>query len=612
MKLKYAILILALTLAFEGWGQEDNSKREGVVYLSTADLFSSYNVDARLFNSTGIEPVMDSLRNVQPNAYPIMGQWCRVQRLRINRMINSLQNDYTTDGSNIWMDSLHCITDASAYIATMQQKAEFLQSESERYEKLETERIENERRAAEARAKAEAQRIQREKDLKLATAKDSIKSMHRRITTICDAKTVTDKATIKYLKDIFYAYLAIYNRYDLTGDNTSDSRFDQLDELQQFQNHILDSVLGPNSYADRIEAFKNTLHARAGKNHTDVYKSYMRVFKKVNIPIGFKTIAEYNSYIEQLHGIMSVQQSYIETIEIRDTINRNTTELQNLCSKKHRDIFSAYKELLNETDLVPAFVTTGERDNFIGRLNEFVTMQHNYRDAIRRIDAIQQRGDSIVNACPKNISDVATAYKELSAATDFVPRFINQNSTDRFNADLDNFEEMQRLYASIIEIRKEIDVRTDKIVADKNAPRGLIPGYKQMMKYTDFTPHFTNISAGEEFIRLLNNFESIQSKFLKINDNNLIITNNTKQFKVSFKEFTNIHKAYERLLKTYDYELSIISEADINTCLKNQEAIIAMQQKFIDLANSLEKQDYDNRLKRVKEPDKIKLIMGVN
>ena len=133
-----------------------------------------------------------------------------------------------------------------------------------------------------------------------------------------------------------------------------------------------------------------------------------------------------------------------------------------------------------------------------------------------------------------------------------------------------------------------------------------------MMKYTDFTPHFSNEAGGRDFIKLLNHFIDIQQKFVNIVNNNNTIDANSKQFRTAFKEYANIYKAYERLLKTYDYELNIISEADINSYQSHQETILAMQERFSTLANSLEKEDYNNRLKKVKEPDKIKLIMGIN
>lgn len=610
--LTLVLVVCAVVVRGQIVGNADGKADSSLVLLRTSDLCSSYQVDARIVdNATALQEVLDSLQHVQPNAYPLMSQWCHQQQLRINRMLRSLNNDYEHSAGVIWLDSLHCLNDATEYMAKLERTATTLQNESERFKQLEHQRLEAERRAAEERARAEAARIQREKDLQLATLKDTIRAMHKTIVGICDAKGISDKARIKELKDIYYAYLAVYNRYDLTNDLTNDSHFRELGELQVFQNELIDSVLGSNSYTERIEAFKNTLHLRAGKEHNEVSKSYQRVAKKIQIPIGFKTIAEYYDYTSQLREVLAVQQSYLHVIDLRDTISKNTLTLQQQCAKNHKDIFSSYKELLGELNQVPAYTTLDESAKFVATLDEFINVQHNFSAAIRRINTIEARGDSIVAISSKNISDVASAYRELVAANDFVPRFINQASADHFNGKLDEFEQLQQMYIKVVGIRNTINAGTMAIVENKNAPRGLVPGYKQMMKYTDFTPHFSNQKGADDFIKLLNHFIDIQQKFVLIVNNNNTIEANSKQFRTVFKEYSNIYKAYERLLKTYDKELSIISEADLNSYIRHQEEILAMQERFTVLAGSLDKEDYNNRLKKVKEPDKIKLIMAV-
>lgn len=580
--------------------------------LSARDLCSNYRVDARILDSASVvNMILDSLQRVDPTPYPIMSQWCRQQMRAVRMMRTSLQNDYTIEGDMIWIDSSICIFDAGDYLMRLERMETELQTRQENYDKLEQERIEAERKAAEERARAEALRIQKEKDQRLTDLKDTLRTLHKEISSVCDAKGVTDKARIKELKDIFYAYLSVYNRYDLTNNNTDNSHFKQLEELQKFQCELIDSILGPNSYSNRIESFKNTLHLRSGKDHTDVNKSYLRVFKKVQIPIGFKTIAEYNEYVGQLKEVLEVQQGYITVIEIRETLAKNTLSLQQKCQKRHREVFNSYNEIYGELNTVPAFTSLAESRTFINKLEDFLLLQQEYSVVIDRLDNIQQRGDSIVGICPKELSDVANAYKELVNGTNFIPQFINKASADHFNKSLDDFIELQQLYIQVIDIRKEIEKGSLRVTSSKNAPKGLIAGYKQMMKYTDFTPHFSNIEAGEDFIKLLNHFIDIQNKFIKIVDDNNIIDNNGKQFRSAFKLYPNIYKAYERLLKTYDYELNILSEADINSYMRHQESILAMQEQFKIVANSLEKEDYNNRLKKVKETDKIKLIMGI-
>ena len=112
-------------------------------------------------------------------------------------------------------------------------------------------------------------------------------------------------------------------------------------------------------------------------------------------------------------------------------------------------------------------------------------------------------------------------------------------------------------------------------------------------------------------LKALNHFVEIQEKFLTINSNNSTILNNGKQLRNAFREYLNIYKAYERLMYTMDYKLSVVGEADLNSYLKHQEQVLQVQSKFVDLINSLDKEEYNNRLKRVREPEKIRLIMGL-
>lgn len=591
---------------------DDTDRLSQISQFHARDFCSSYNVDARIVdNEDNIRTIMDSLQKVQPNAYPLMSQWCRQQRMRMNSMVRSLRNDYEWNGNIAWMDSTHCIIDAGTYLTRLEQTMRMLQERADNYDNLEQKRIEAERIAAEERARAEARRLQQEKDRRLISLKDSIKNHHTSITSICDAHGVSDKARIKELKDLYYAYLAVYNKYDLASDNTDDARFIQLDELKDFQTELLDSVLNENSFRYRIDNFGTRLKVRAGKNHTDVNKAYNKSFKRVNIPVTFKNIAEYHEYVTQLRNVIAVQESYITAIELRETISQKSNTIQQQCSKKHRDILSSYKEILGELNIIPSYTTLNESHKFIDNLREFVLLQDEYSKVINRIDVIESRGDSIVALCVKDLKDVATAYKELVNNTDFVPKFINLSSADFYNKTLDEFEAIQRHYITTIGLRKTIHSKEERILSSKNAPKGLLNGYKQMLRNTHFTPFFTTATAGADFTSLLSHFIKIQEKFEDIIEQNIRIENTSKQFKTIFKDFGNIAKAYNRMITEYTIEAVILSESDLNSYRSHQDAIMSMQARFEELSNSTEKEDYNQRLKKVKEIDKIKLIMGI-
>lgn len=606
-RLKTIVLTISIVFSFKATSMYAQNTQ-----FSVRDLCVINNVDPRVIDNIDIlDHITDSLQQLQPNAYPLVSQWCRQQRMHILRMSRSLRNDYIWDGNIVWLDSTHFISDAGEYLDKMERVASTLMSRAENYDQLEIQRIEEQRRAEEERARAEAARIQREKDLRLAATKDTIKLLHNTISSICDAHGVTDKARIKELKDIYYSYRAVYNRYDLTSDKTDNNRFIQLDELKDFQMRLLDSVLGHNSYSQQINGFPNTLKVRSGKDHNDVYKSYIKVYKRMLIPVNFKNIAEFNEYLAGLRDIIQIQNDYLTVIELRDTITRNSNNLQALCSKKHRDILSSYKEVHGEINTIPSFTNLDDSRRFIASLHEFTIVQQAYASTVHRIETIQTRGDSITALCIKNLSDIGTAYKQLVASSDFVPNFINKSSADYYNTTLDNFEKVQKLYVVVIGLRKTIEANGNKIQENKTAPRSVTNGYKQMLRNTNFTPHFSNTASGKDFVNLLEHFIQIQEKFNTIINQHNKIESNSKQFKIAFKDYSNIYKAYNRLYDSYSYEVSILSETDLNTYLQYQNNLLTMQSRFTELVNSMEKDDYNHRLKKVKELDNIKLIMNL-
>lgn len=583
-----------------------------IININARHLCSNYNIDERIFGGMeSLTPVFDSLQHVEPNAYPLMGQWCRVQRLRANRMANSFENDYRNDSTAVWIDSTHCITDGVAFIKLLRATADSLTALSSHFEKLEKERVEREQKENEALAKSEALRRQKELDARMAELRDSIKTLHRSITAICDGDGITDRLRLKELKDLFYSYLSVYNRYDISNPVVTESHLERLEELHAFQTHLNDSLLGPNALTKQLEDFKTVLYTRAGKQHTEVYKSYIRVFKKISIPVTFRTIAEYEVYISKLQELLKVSHSYIHVIELRDSITAGTQALTQKCSRHHRNILSSYRELLSEQSTVPNYSSLTSAEKFITNLQNFIDMQRLYSDATDRVEKIQQRGDSIVALCARPLNDIANAYHQLYTTTDLVPHFINSFSSERYYETLENFEKVQLLYFDIIGIRKNIDQRAKRITSDRNTTRTLVNGYKHMAKYTNFTPSFTTPRGGNDMIRTLNHFIDIQEKFITANNNNGTIVNNSKQMRSAFREYGNIYRAYERLYSSYAYQVNITSEADLNTYLKYQEQVLNMQGKFVELINSLDKEDYNNRLKRVRETDKIRLIMGL-
>ena len=148
--------------------QAQNSDTD-IIKISARYLCPSYNIDERIFSSTAgynespetslrdnLAPVFDSLQHVEPNAYPLMSQWCRIQRVRASRMANSLEKDYRNDSVSIWIDSVHCLHDGVAFIQQLRIVADSLSALSSHFDQLEKERVEYELEQIAALEKAEA------------------------------------------------------------------------------------------------------------------------------------------------------------------------------------------------------------------------------------------------------------------------------------------------------------------------------------------------------------------------------------------------------------------------------------------------------------------------
>lgn len=569
--------------------------------FNARDFCSNYEVDARIIdNIDALNNVMDSLKGVEPNAYPLMSQWCRRQRLRMSRMVTSLRNDYKWDGDIAWMDSTHCIIDAGSYIATMEQLMTLLMSRAAEYEQLEADRIEAEKIAHEEERRAELNEL-----------KDTIKELNSSIISICDARGVTDKARVKELKDLYYDYLAVFIRYDVASNKADDARFEQLYELKKFQIEMMDSLLGENSFSQRINNFSNILKAKSGKEHAEVFKSYQRCSKKMLVSGGFKSIAEYREYATHQREIIETQQSFLTAIDLRDTISAHSDKLQFLCGRKYREVYTSFREVMSDFNTVPRYYTLADSRKFIDSLHNFIALEDEYAKAVYRIEKINAHSDSILSLCSKGLNDVSAAYKELVSMSDFIPQFINGASVEYYNKNLDNFEHLQDCYVTVIELRKTIDKNSKQLQSNKNMPRPVKTGYRNIARNMKFTPHFTNSEGSTDFINSLNHFIELQGKFAQIAEDNRTIESNAKTIKTAFKNFSYIYRAYTKIYNSYQYKVVIENEMDLKTYRKYQSQVLTLQEVFLNKANLMEKEDLNRRLQKERDLQKIKLIVGV-
>lgn len=579
-----------------------------VMRLSCSALAANYGVDSNFVADT--TQVLRWLQQ-QRQDYAHLASQCSLMDIRVQNMQQSLKSTYEERDGVLWIDSMTCIVGHKDYLARLATLSSFLRRQATQYDRLEQRRIVEEIKEAENKAKRKAQQEQEARNEQLTALKQSIVNRHQAIGRACDANGVTDKNKIKSLKDIYYAYLTIYNKYDLSQTVGSEAVLKAFQQLESLQVHLQDSILGPNSFAFRIDDFRNKLKLACGKDHVDVYKSYLRVAKRLSVPATFSSLAEYYDYAQQLADIIELQQNYIRAIDLRQQIAAGTTDITARCGKNYRNILTSYRTVLGQIDQIPAFITLGESLRFLSQLEEFVQVQKRYTAAIDHIEMINKKGTQVVAACPPSASDLPGAYRALVEAYNFVPDFATLDGADFYEQTLLDFEKLQSYYLSIIALRDTINHKETSLLKDSGTPKEVSAGYKTLKAQFNFTPNFTNTTRAEAFIDDLHTFINIEERLLSAVGTQKTLDANSRTLKELKKENPNTVKAYELLRSEAEQKIIIGAPADIERFTRYQASQLKLQTLFLKAINSADRADYNNRLKKVKETDKIRLIMGI-
>lgn len=576
--------------------------------LSTRDIARNYNIEVSLIDDTAkIASYIEALRLDFAEAE------LQCQRIgdNVERTIQAIEQSYTLRDSTVWIDSSVVIVD---YIPHYRQRLLDLQTAAHhaevRYAALEKQRIEEARRIAEERARLEEERLQQQRNAIADTVKQAIDAHHRTITSSCEGVKGDSKARVKELKSIYYAYLTIYNRFNLTAP-VDNNQLRALHALNDFQQHLLDSVLGPNSYQVQAENFRNTYKARCGKTYSDAFKSYNKLFKQISIPISFNNMNEYWAYIQQYRDIRQLQEMYVQSVMLREQIATTRTNITTLYSKKYKNISSAYTYMEETVDMTPAFTTIEGGNSFLNHLAEFQQVQQRYIDNFQRLETIQHRGDTLAKSCSKKNNDVAISYRILYANTNFVPTFKTLEGAAIYEKQLDDFEAVQQLYLTASQLRESITQSDDAILSAKGIDRDLTKGYKSIKGQINFTPTFGSTTDGNLFLDMLRSFMQCQETVASAINNQRAIEANNERIKSTAKSHSNLLKAYQRLIKTYQYQGTIIVDSDLYGYIAQQQKALAAQKRILDAIASGESNSLNSLLRKVNDPEKIKLILNV-
>lgn len=600
------VMGVGLLLGVQAQGQNDT------VRLSCQDFLIRYGIDtAEVADTVAFRLKLESLS--EPYAQSI--ETCNRYSATLSRARVELANSGTERDGVLWIDERSCYEDYGRFASCLQTCHELARTMLARYTTLEEERLAEERRQAEERARQEAQRRQDELDARWQALLSQVESQHEQILSLCDGNGISDKARLKELSDLGFDYRNCHGRFNLSATQGNERTIERTQQLCQLQRTLIDSVLGPNSYTARIDAFPASLKTRAGKEHHEVYKSYGRVFKNVRIPTHFGQYEEFDAFVARLRDIVAVQQGYVTAIEMREEIANNATALRNLCGKKHKALFDSYARMEEGFNKVPAFATLGEMEMFLATLTEFMLVQNSYQESVHRINAIQQRGDSIVALCVKPYADAAISYRELVAANSFVPSFSTMQGAGFFHRSLDDFEELQADYIQAIGLRQEIALQDASVQKCKKAPKILLSYYKDMKERTPLTASFNNHEKALQYLDMLWFYSETQRNIMESEQLNLELSSNTQTIKAMAKNYPNIWKAYNLLYQSAEWPKAIRVDNDLARYVDAQHEAIAIQQQVMHVLASDDAADKNNRLKALlkdKNKANIRIILEIN
>lgn len=605
-------LLICLTLMSAAFAQRPGkTPAKTPTLLSVADIAGNYGLDTAWINDTaGIMRYLDE----QPQDYVELTNFCVSVRTKAQKMLSSLENDYPFRDSLIWIDSNTVISDYSVYEFRLRRLADLMGKMSIRYSRLEQQRIEAEKEAARQRAIEEARRQQEERNRIASDLRSNIELHHRAIITACDGAGISDKAKLKELKDLYYSYLMVYNKYDLSTGNATNESINRLDELNSFQNDLLENVVGQNSLPYQIENFKNVLKMRCEKDNGDVYRSYTKVFKHTSVPVSFADVKEYEEYVNRMRTVINVQQRYLQTLDLRATIASGTEAINTQYGKKYKQVLSSYRDVYRGLNTLPAFTTNAESVLFIESLEDFVAAQQRYIDFFSEMEEITTRGDTIKNRGinrGRELYDVVVAYRDIEGSLLPIPSFSTTEGADLYEAQLEEVRKVQQCYLEVLDLREVIARNDDTITSAKKLDRTLANGYRLLRRQVDLKPNFSAVERGRSFIDMLRTYIELQQLCVTTMHKLEHIRSNAQQITSKDSPYRNIGKAYNRMEKAYSGIDEITNAEDLRRYSRQCDYILEMQDAFFALLRSQTVADADAKLKKDNGIDKIKLIVGL-
>lgn len=561
---------------------------QNTVPISTKELAPNFGIRPIFLDDTvHVARYLDSLGGSNSD----MTDTCVSINARLMALANVMLYEYRHYQDTVWIDASHYIEDYALYAQRISTVSDYVLARAHGY-------IDKENRWQEDQQQTAVHRC-----------KDTIHRQHRTITNACEGIGCS-KERKKELKDIYYAYLSVYNRYDLSMKRNDNAHLARLNEFARFQSHIIDNLLSNSNYYVKINSFVNTLRIRCENGHTEVLRSFQRTFRQSVPPATFHSIDSYYQYIDTLETIIEVQHCYMDVVDLREKINATGRRIVLLYSPHAGNVAKTYQEVAATLSMTPAFSTLAGAKEFLRNLQEFTQVQDCYIQDHNRLMAIQAHGDTILKQCGIRYNDVAKAYRFTSSVNTMSPKYKTLDDAARFGMEMARFEQIQRQYDTILSLRQHIDHYKDSISKGWISHLLVYNAFQSIRKQFVLTPTFIDAAGGSDFIDHLNDYlDMAETCFLAIE---LSEERKALSSKISDKirPYRNLRRAYNALENAYVTLQSINLLSELIIYINQLQAFLTVQQTVAALLEH-DASDVDRQLKDVTDISITEKILGL-
>lgn len=578
-----------------------------VYEISVCDLSPNYGIDCELItDSNALYRKLDKLATSRSQ----VEMECDNLTMRIKNMRRSLSNDYELRDNKLWIDKDVYVTDFDKFDSMLLVLLENTAKARENYVVRAEQREAVMETVRNQRVKREQQRQQADLDQQANSLKDSISMMHNNIFVTCNNKANMSKRLIKERKDIFYAYLSIYNKQDLNVSNATREDIVRLRDLLRMQRNMLDSVVGSNGYPIRIESFPNRLRDLCGRKHTEVYRNYLKTFQQPSVSVNFTNILEYYRYTKLLQNIVRVQEGYMKTIALRDTIFSQKDSIFNAYKNKYRTVEKVYEDCATSLNLAPSFSNVDDMEAFLKGLRDHIKLQRAYLTNRTILDRLERNAEKVNYNCG-NLKDVRKAFSMITMPYEVLPNFCDVSNSAPYDSTLSRIGQMQDIYSEIIALRKLIDTNEQRILSGKHTERVFIRGYKTIKNQNALEPTCVSVPDGKRFVASLKSFAELQKKCIVTVAQSDMMEENSQRIGAYEKMFPNIYAAYRHLVKSMQ-KAEITNTTELKSYQMYVTSLLRIQKRFIEILNSDENRIVDAYLKEEEDVNHIKLLLKLD